>query len=254
MKTIARGPALLGIALLLKVSPTAAAEPDAGESGTQGPSTREAERLRTSSVEAIIAEAREAIRTLGDYRARLIKTERVKGTVLPAQTLEILVCHAPRAVRLDFVAGPKSGRRVAWRENHRPGEILVREGGLLGLASLWLDASGGLARGDTNHAVSEIGFAHALDGVERALRNGTTSGGYTRNDIGLEGNRLYRIEWSAPSEARGVYARRFRIGIDVNLHLATEIEVFDDQGFLERYEYQNLRPHQECKPAIFENL
>lgn len=245
---------LLGIAAVIPTKSIA------GEPVGQGISTREptekAERdpLQKMSTETLIGKAREAIRTLGSYRVRLIKTERIKGEVRPPQTIEVLVCPAPRAVRLEYVAGPKAGRRVIWREDRRPTEILVREAGLLGLTSIWLNASGGLARGDTNHSASEIGFANVLDVMERDFEKAKANGGHVGKDLGRDGNGLYRIEWVASPAAIGLYARRLRLGIDERLHIPVDIEVFDAQGFLERYEYKNVRSRQSCKPSDLEDL
>jgi hypothetical protein len=247
MKSMARPLVLLGIAVL------APASARAGEPSAPAESA-EANPLRDVSAESLVAKAREALRAMGDYRARLVKTERIKGEVRPPQTIEVLVCRAPHAVRMEYVAGPKSGRRVIWRQDHRPTEILVREGGILGLTSLWLDSSGGLARGDTNHAVSEIGFGNVLDVMDRDLTKGKSYGGHARKDLGRDASGLYRIEWTAPAAASGLYARRVRVGIDMNLRIPVDIEVFDGQGFLERYEYKNVRAHQVCKAADIEEL
>jgi hypothetical protein len=253
MKTIV-GSLLLGIATLIPAI-SHAQEPGAQNANerahTESP---EAELLRRATTEDLIANARDAIRAMGDYRARLTKTERIKGEVRPAQTIEVLVCRAPHAVRMEYVAGPKAGRRVVWRQDRRPTEILAREGGLLGLTSLWLDSSGGLARGDTNHAVSEIGFAHVLEVMERDLANGKAHGGHVRKDLGRDASGLYRIEWVAPAGASGLYARRTRFGIDMNLRIPVDIEVFDSQGFLERYEYKNVRAKQVCKPSDLDSV
>jgi len=207
-----------------------------------------------TSPEALIAGGRESVRKMGTYRARLVKTERINGEVCPAQTIDILVRSSPRAVRLEFIAGPKSGRRVIWREDNRPSEILVREGGIMGLTSLWLDSSGSLARRDTNHAVSEIGFANLLDVMERDLAKGKSQGGHVWKDLGLDANGIYQVEFIAPPGARGLYAQRTRFGIDPNLHVPVDIEVFDAQGFLERYQYKNVRTRQSYKPSDFEDL
>ncbi len=247
MNTMVRPLVLLGIAIMAPVN-ARAGEPSAPAQ------TAEASSLRDVPAEGLIAKAREAIRAMGDYRARLIKTERIKGEVRPPQTIDVLVCRAPHAVRMEYVAGPKSGRRVIWRQDRRPNEILVREGGILGLTSLWLDSSGGLARGDTHHAVSEIGFANVLDVMQGDFTKGKAHGGHARKDLGPDASGLYRIEWTAPAAAPGLYARRVRVGIDTNLRIPVDIEVFDDQGFLERYEYKNVRAHQACRASDIEEL
>ena len=62
------------------------------------------------------------------------------------------------------------------------------------------------------------------------------------------------MEYSAPPGAKGLYAQRTRLCADAKLGLPVKIEVYDGQGFLERYEYTNVRPNQKVDPALFEDL
>jgi hypothetical protein len=215
---------------------------------------RLAEVLRAISPEDLVAIGREGVRALGIYRARVIKQERVGGTMHPAQTLEIVVRPSPRTVRLEYVAGPKSGRRVLWRQDQRPSEMLVREGGILGLASLWIDIDGKLAHRDTNHRASELGFGPLLDIFESDLRKGRAQGGHARRDRGLDGRGAYCMEYTAPPGSKGLYAERTLICTDPRLGLPLRIEVFDRQGLLERYEYSDIRPNQQPDKALFEDV
>jgi hypothetical protein len=210
-------------------------------------------RLRATSPEELIVLGREGVRRLGTYRARLVKQERVGGKVLPPQTLEVIVQPAPRAQRLEYVEGPKTGRRVVWTEK-RPGEMLVREAGILGFTSLWIDLGGRLARGDTNHSVTELGFGPLLDLISSDLRKVRPHGGHSRKDQGFDGSGCYCMEYSAPPKATDVYAQRTRLCVDPKLALPVKIEVHDRQGFLERYEYTNIRSQQQVEPSLFEKL
>jgi hypothetical protein len=212
-----------------------------------------AARLRATSPEDLIVLGREGLRRLGTYRARLLKQERVDGKILPAQTLEVIVQPSPRAQRLEYVEGPKAGRRVIWTDK-RPGEMLVREAGILGITSLWIDLKGRLARGDTNHSVTELGFGPLLDLVSSDLRKARPHGGHIRKDQGFDGAGCYCMEYTAPPGATDVYARRTRLCVDSKLALPVKIEVHDGQGFLERYEYTNIRPQQKVNPSLFEKL
>ena len=213
-----------------------------------------AERLRATPPEELIALGREGVRSLGSYRARVTKQERVGGKLLAAQTIEVAVRAAPRALRLEYLAGPSSGRRVAWRESHRPAEMLVREGGILGITSLWIDVDGSLAHKDTNHRVMELGFGPALEMFDRDLRLGRAQGGHTRRDRGFDDRGRYCVEYAAPPGAKGLYAERSDICIDPKLAVPVRIEVFDRQGLLERYEYSDVRPNQTLAPSLFDDV
>jgi Protein of unknown function (DUF1571) len=212
-----------------------------------------ADRLRATPPEDLITLGREGLRRLGTYRARLLKQERVGGKVLPAQSMEIIVQPAPRAQRLEYVEGPKKGRKVIWTEK-RPGEMLVREAGILGIASLWIDLNGGLAHGDTNHSVTELGFAPLLDLVASDLQKGRAYGGHVRKDEGFDRTGAYCMLYSAPPGAKGLYAQLTRLCVDAKLGIPVKIEVHDGHGFLERYEYTNVRANQKIEPALFEDV
>jgi hypothetical protein len=213
-----------------------------------------AERLRATPPDHLIALGQEGVRSLGAYRARLVKQERVRGELLPAQTIEVTVRPSPRALRLDYVAGPKAGRHVSWREDHRSTEMLVREGGFLGIASMWIDVGGKLARKDTNHPVMELGFGPALSLFDSDLRKGAGQGGHSRRDRGFDSSGRYCMEYAAPPGATGLYAERTVICLDPKLAIPVGIEVFDRQGLLERYEYANVRPNQNLDPSLFDDV
>jgi hypothetical protein len=212
-----------------------------------------AERLSATTPEDLIVLGREGVRRLGTYRARLLKQERVDGKLLPAQTMEVIVQTAPRAQRLDYVEGPKAGRHVIWTEK-RPSEMLVREAGILGITSLWIDLSGRLAHGDSNHNVTELGFGPLLDLVSSDLRKGSAQGGLTRKNEGFDGSGCFWMEYTAPPGAKGLYAQRTRLCVDAKLGLPVKIEVHDARGFLEKYEYTNIRPNQTVDATLFEKL
>jgi len=212
-----------------------------------------AAELRASSAQELVALGREGVRRLGTYRARVTKQERVGDKVLPAQTLEILIQPAPRALRLEYVEGPKAGRKVIWTEG-RARQMLVREGGLLGMMSVWVDVDGGLAHGDTNHEVTELGFGPLLDIMAADLARAARYGGHQRQDEGFDPAGRYCLVFLAPRAAPNLYAQRARLCIDPRLAVPVELEVHDRSGFLERYRYTNVRPNQAVDPAAFHSL
>ena len=42
--------------------------------------------------------------------------------------------------------------------------------------------------------------------------------------------------------------------VDAKLGIPVKIEVYDGQGFLERYEYTNVRSNQKIEPSLFEDV
>lgn len=210
-------------------------------------------RIRATSPEELIALGREGLRRLGAYRARVLKQERLGGKINPAQTIEATIQPAPGAIRLEYVEGPKSGRKVIWTEK-RPKEMLVREGGLLGVMSVWIDIDGKLARGDTNHKVTELGFGPLLDMVASDVRKAAAYGGHSRHDEGFDPHGNYCMVFTAPAGAKDLYAQQTRLCVDRQLALPVRIEVSDRSGLLERYHYTRIRPNQKLDPKVFEEL
>lgn len=212
-----------------------------------------AARIRATSPEELVALGREGVRRLGAYRARLEKQERLGSKISPAQTVELTVQPAPRATRLEYVQGPNAKRKVIWTAK-KPREMLVREGGLLGMMSIWIDIDGRLAHGDTNHKVTDLGFGPLLDIVLGDLHKAASYGGHSRHDEGFDAAGDYCIVFTAPAAAREVYAQQTRLCIDRQLGLPVRVEVNDRTGFLERYHYTRIRPNQKLDPKLFEDL
>jgi hypothetical protein len=209
--------------------------------------------LRSMSPHQLVALGREGVRRLGTYRARLSKRERVGGKVLPPQTIELLVRPSPPALRLEYVAGPKAGRKVVWTAK-RPNQMHVREAGILGVMSVWLDVDGRLARGDTNHAVTELGFAPLLDLIAGDLLKAEAHGGHHRRDEGFDATRRYCMVFTAPAGAQDLYAQRTRLCVDPRLAVPVEIEAQDRAGFLEHYRYTDVRSEMQVADDVFDEL
>ena len=206
------------------------------------------------STDTLFAEARAAVGALGVYRATVTKTERVRGTLVGPETSEVWIRESPRALRMTFLdAKGRPGRRLVYNEAVRPGQMLVRESGLLGHFSLWVDLDGWLARRASNHSVRDVGFGPLLDIIDRDRARARTLGGHVRRDeppgSGPDGSGC--LVFVAPPNARTLYATRTRLCFDRALHLPIFVEVFDGQGLLERYRWQHLAPRQTVDDRFF---
>lgn len=214
-------------ALLLGSSATALAEPPA---------------LPGLSIEEILHRGDASLRALGSYRVTLTAEERVGGRLRSPQRIELWVRESPRAVRLLYVGGPAAGRKGLYDERLRPGEIRVREHGLLGLAGpLWLSIHNPLTLQDTNHAVTEVGFGPLLALERRALAAAALFGGYRRSDEGVNERGRSCLRFDAPHDAHGLYAVRSRVCFD-DRFLPVEMTNWDERGLLERFVFTDLQP------------
>jgi hypothetical protein len=207
--------------------------------------------LKAVSQTQLIELGREAVRELGVYTARLRKQERVKGRLLASQVALITVREAPYAVRMEVIDGPKKGRKILYNEQLRKGELRVREAGLLGLKALWLNLDSSLARGDTNHRVTDLGFGPILRHLSRDQALAAPLGSHRRQDEGFDGQGRWCLTFLAPPGAQNLYAQRTRMCLDLLLGLPVEVEVHDAQGLLERLELTDVRPNLTTPPDYF---
>jgi hypothetical protein len=193
-----------------------------------------------------------AVRELGAYSARMRKQERVGGKLLPAQVMTITVREQPQAVRMQVVDGPKKGRKVLYNEELRKGQFRVREAGILGIKALWLDLDSGLARRDTNHAVSDLGFGPILRHLGRDMKLAAPHGGHARADEGFDDRGRWCLTFTAPPAAtKQIYAHKTRMCLDLVLGLPVQLEVHDAQGLLERVELTDVRREAALPPDFF---
>jgi hypothetical protein len=199
------------------------------------------------STDTVFADVRAAVGKLGVYRALVTKSERVRGKVIGPQTAEVWVRESPRALRMTFLDdNGKPGRRLVYNEQVRAGEMLVREAGLLGHVSVWVDINGWLSRRQSNHGVRDVGFGPLLDLVDRDRAAARAAGGHARLDeppgAGPDGTSC--LIFIAPPGARPLYAARTRLCFQPDSHLPVLIEVQDRGGFLERYLWRQVQPRQ----------
>jgi hypothetical protein len=207
--------------------------------------------LKSVSQAELIALGRSAVRELGVYSARLRKQERVQGQLQAAQVSLITVREAPYAVRMEVIEGPKKGRKVLYNEQLRKGELRVREAGLLGLKALWLDLDSSLARRDTHHPVTDLGFGPILRHLAQDQALAAPLGAHRRQDEGFDARGRWCLTFVAPAGAQKLHALRTRMCLDLLLGLPVELEAHDAQGLLERVELSDVRANLSPPPDHF---
>lgn len=204
------------------------------------------------STPELIEIGRATIASLGVYELSLVNEERIKGKLRPPDRIRATIRETPKAARLEFVDGPAKGRKVLYDAQLRRDEMRVREPGLLGIAGgIWLRLDNPLAKADTLHPVTDIGFGPLLAQLARDLEITAPFGGHTRRDLGFDDRGHWVCEFTAPKGVRGLDAERAKLSIDLALGLPAAIEAFDGQGLLERHSYELVRRDVTVPPDFF---
>lgn len=184
---------------------------------------------------------RRAMGELGTYRVRLTKSERVSGELLPAQILELDIRESPRAIRGEVVGGPAKGRKLLYNEKLRAEELRVREAGFLKFAgAVWLNIDSSLAKKDTRHPITDLGYGPLLTLLGKDLKAGKAFGGHTRKDEGFDKSGSWCIRFNAPKGAKGLYADEALVCFEPGSGLMSRIEISDGGVLLERFAYELL--------------
>jgi hypothetical protein len=187
--------------------------------------------------------AQKSLSAMNEYQGELTKQERVDGDIQAPQTLEVGIREKPYAIRIKVIAGPPKGRRCLYNPAVKKGEVRARESGFKGIVgAVWIDMNGSLAKGDTNHVISDTGFGHTLQIVQGDIAASASAGGLTRVDEGFDPRGLYCMKVTAPKGVK-TYAVKSRLCFDPVLGLPLSVEVDDAKGFLERFNWAKVKPH-----------
>ena len=183
-----------------------------------------------------------AIEQLGTYQYTMVKRERVKGELLPAQDIVTSVREKPFAVRLEYVGGPGKGRRVLYNPEVRKDDFRVREAGFLSIAgALWISLDSSLAKGDSNHTCREAGIGNLLRRFRSDLGRSKQFGGYTVKHEGWDARGHSCSLYTAPNGGKGFELAASRICTDLESAIPSKVEGFDASGaMVESYVFSDL--------------
>ncbi|MFL5321470.1 MAG: DUF1571 domain-containing protein [Myxococcaceae bacterium] len=199
--------------------------------------------FKNASVEQLLDANRKAAKSLSPYSTTLTKRERIDGKLQEPSTLNLIVRDSPFAVRAEFTAGESKGRKVLYDETVKKDQFRVREGGLLGMAgAIWLGLDNPLAKRESNHRITDLGFLPTIGILEDAFTKAKALGGYARADDGFDKRGFYCLTFTAPKGGESLYATRAKICIDPALAVPVELEIDDAKGPLERYSFSSVAP------------
>lgn len=181
---------------------------------------------------------------VNSYSYRMTKQERVRGELLPEQTIDVYVREAPFAVRLHYLKGPGAGRKVVFNPGVRATEFRVREAGFLSVAgAIWLNVDSSFARADSNHTVREAGIGPLLGRLLRDTERARPLGGFTMAPEGWNAQGEYCGSYASPPASPPFDYAKTRICTDLLSGVPMKVEGYGPKGeLLEKWHFSDFKP------------
>jgi len=193
----------------------------------------------------IFRQAERVLEGVDNYTAVFHKQERVKGKLLPAETVA-LKFKKPFKVYMKWIAEPHRGRETIFVEGANKNRLKGHEGGLLGVLTVNLDPNGPQAMKGNRHPIADSGLEKLVAKLAVNVRLGRVKGELEVRDRGEEtvyGRKTVRLEGVFPKEKAGTYyCHRAVVNIDTELKLPIKVQIFDaTDELVETYGYEDLR-------------
>jgi len=209
------------------------------------------------------------LRSCPGYTATFLKQERIEGSLLELQTMELKLRHQPLSVRLKWVEGGDIGRQVVFVEGENDGKMYVRLGGRKQvLPTVSVDPCGSLALAESRHPITEAGMLHLAEKVIEYRRRDLKRASGVRWEL-LPNQKFadrkcdrIAVEYESPS-IQSTY-RKSIVWIDKELSLPVCIRNFgwpqpgvpteklDEETLIEFYGYTNVSLQQQLSNQDFE--
>ena len=191
----------------------------------------------------LLAAMEAAYRGVRDYQATLLKQERVKGKLLPRETI-VVKFRKPFSVYMKWTGSVKEGQEVIYVRGQNDGAMKAHPGSFPDI-TVSLKPTSGLAMKGNRHPITEASLGDVLALMVRDLKRSAArpEDGVTLKDLGEEtrfGARVRCVEGRFP--APGYYAPRLRICVFVDSKLLSRVQAWDaSERLVEDYEYRDLR-------------
>ncbi len=187
-----------------------------------------------------------------DYTAVFYKQERVKGTVLPEEKIQ-LKFKKPFKIYLHWLPGPHEGRESLYVRGENGGKVIGHEGGIIGFITLHMEPTGNIAMKGNRHPITDAGIGRLIEILDKDLKRGRERGELKLKFLGEDevyGRRAWHIVKETPAE--GYYAPKMEIWVDKELNLPIKIKIFGPgDEFLESYGYSDLKVNTGLKDEEF---
>lgn len=198
--------------------------------------------LRTTPPDLLLNLSAQAIAAIGPYQYLMVKQERIRGTLQGEQTIRTTIQEEPNAIRLEYLKGPSSGRKLVYNSTIKKNEFRVREAGFLAIVGkLWIPLDSDLTRNDSNHTVAEAGLGSLVRRLQADQKRAGAEIGVQHEGWNADGHfcSLYVL----PNGGKGFDNAKTRVCTDPQAGVPMKVEGFDAAGgLIERYAFSELKP------------
>jgi outer membrane lipoprotein-sorting protein len=189
-----------------------------------------------------------------DYTALFLKRERIKGVLLPLETIELRF-QAPFKVYMAW-REPHAGRVIVYVEGENNNRILVNPGGVFGFLRLKLEPTSSLATQNAHHTVREVGLQKTIALLDREYERGKRQSQVTlslQGEDDMADRPAYHLTLVCHADkTAGYYAQRGEIWVDMEHFLPIRLVLYDwSNQIYAYYEYRNLRLNPGLGPEAF---
>lgn len=192
-----------------------------------------------------------------DYTATFYKQERVKGSLLPVETV-LLKFRKPFSVYLRWTGDNFNGREVLYVRGWNDDKIRAHQGSFPDI-TVNLQPDAALAMKGNRHPITDLGFGEVIDKVVRAaklseMRPQDNVQYVDHGESTLYGARVHCIESIAPvKKFSPYYSHRAKVCIDQKTRMPVRITIWDDEDTLvEDYGFANIRLNAGLTDADFD--
>jgi len=222
--------------------------------------------------------ARDALKvveqTLTDYTCRIVKQERIKGTLGDQEFVDAKIRNrkmqdgkviSPLSVYMKFVQPDNvKGREVIWVEGKNNNKLRAHEGGAAGrfLPSVWLDPDGALAMRGQLHPIYDIGVENL---VLKLIERGEKERKYPECEVNfirnakINGRVCTVLQVMHPIQRPHFEFYRAEIFVDDQLKFPVRYAAYywpskpgEPEPVLEAYTYLNVKTNVGLKDADFD--
>jgi len=188
-----------------------------------------------------LKKCQERANALNEYTLTLIKQERIRGRLNPAENI-FVKWKKPLMIYMKINSGKNKGREIIYVKGRNNDKMMVSPGGILGALTIRISPESRLAFRDNRHSVAEAGMASTIRRINSTIKEDMKKPGHEIR-LSYVGDEIYdgngtihiRVEKSSYADSTEIYIYK-------SSHLICALFSYDESGSLiESYLYKEIK-------------